>query len=411
MSLRILLADESSMIKKAFELGLTSYDAEIKNVQHGIDVQEVAESFKPDIIFADVLINKMNGYEVCSLIKQHETLSSTPVVLMWSGFMDIDEDKYFTSQADGKLEKPFSADQLLKIIEDLSSKLLSEKDYGYYQDETAPKVDKAVAEVSTKKTTPADDLLFKEDIKNESQEDEDIDEEDHRSAEESDEIDIDGFEAVDLNDNLIEDFSMKNGLFDEMADDKEPTQIPTLEQEEELFKKLKEDTAIRNGYNLSSDLEDLTAGDLSDDLLDDGEYIDLDSNLDENLSVDLNNSFDDDLDDIQEIQLENKTENNEYKTILRDIDHYDDKTDDNRSADAGMTDTSSITAEKASSPTGLNALSKEEIKKIVKEQAKEMIESIIWEMIPEMSKQMIEKEIKRLLAEEGSDSTPPATSL
>ena len=114
--LKVLLADESSTINKVFDVALKNLGAEIKTVQHGIDVLEVAESFKPDIIFAEILLSKMNGYEVCSQIKQNSNLNKTPIVLMWSGFMDIDEDKFITCQADSKLEKPFSGDLLIKTI-------------------------------------------------------------------------------------------------------------------------------------------------------------------------------------------------------------------------------------------------------------------------------------------------------
>ena len=115
--IKILLADESPTINKVFDVALKNLGAEIKTVQHGIDVLEVAESFKPDIIFSEILLSKMNGYEVCSQIKQNSDLNKIPVVLMWSGFMDIDEDKFITCQADSKLEKPFSGDLLIKTIQ------------------------------------------------------------------------------------------------------------------------------------------------------------------------------------------------------------------------------------------------------------------------------------------------------
>lgn len=232
MSLRILLADESSTIKKAFEIGLNSFGAEIKNVQHGIDVLEVAEHFKPDIIFADVLISKMNGYEVCSQIKSHDSLGSTPVVLMWSGFMDIDEDKYFTCQADGKIEKPFSADQLMTMIQSLVQKPIGERQSSKEQSRssfdpeegTPPPLSqlkstdlktpmgqsnerphlKAVQSKPNQKVNPTDDLLFKEDLpplKNPN-----FDDFQSADSEESSDEDfgLDGFQALDLHDNSDE---------------------------------------------------------------------------------------------------------------------------------------------------------------------------------------------------------------
>ena len=119
MALRVLLADESSTIKKVFQLALQDFAVEVKPVNVGLDVTAVAESFKPDIIFADVLLQKKNGYDVSLEIKQNSGLQKTPVVLMWSGFMDLDEDKMQASGADAQLEKPFDVKSLRSLVQSL----------------------------------------------------------------------------------------------------------------------------------------------------------------------------------------------------------------------------------------------------------------------------------------------------
>lgn len=119
MALRVLLADESSTIKKVMQLALQDFGVEVKSVPVGVDVIPVAKSFQPDIIFADVLLAKKTGYEVCADLKADSQLKSVPVVLMWSGFMDIDEAKASQCQANHRLEKPFDADTLRSIVKDL----------------------------------------------------------------------------------------------------------------------------------------------------------------------------------------------------------------------------------------------------------------------------------------------------
>lgn len=119
MSLRVLLADESSTIKRVMQLALQDFGVEVKAVPVGLDVLQVAHSFHPDIIFADVLLTKRNGYEVCAEIKTNAELKHVPVVLMWSGFMELDEQKARAAKADRRLEKPFDADQLRQIVKDL----------------------------------------------------------------------------------------------------------------------------------------------------------------------------------------------------------------------------------------------------------------------------------------------------
>ena len=66
-----------------------------------------------------MLLAKRSGYDVSADIKNDATLSNIPVVLMWSGFMDIDEAKAQHSKADRRLEKPFDADTLRGIVKDL----------------------------------------------------------------------------------------------------------------------------------------------------------------------------------------------------------------------------------------------------------------------------------------------------
>lgn len=123
MALRVLLADESSTIKKAIQMVLSDYGVDVKAVPTGIDVLSVAETFKPDIVLADILLNKKNGYEVSAELKSTESTKDIPVVLMWSSFMQLDPRQYSSSMADASLEKPFDTENLRKLVEDLVPKL------------------------------------------------------------------------------------------------------------------------------------------------------------------------------------------------------------------------------------------------------------------------------------------------
>ncbi len=122
MALRVLLADESSTIKKVMQLALQDFGVEVKAVPIGVDVVSVAKTFKPDIIFADVLLAKMTGYEVSRATKTDPVLKNIPVVLMWSSFMELDETKARDSKADRRLEKPFDAEHLRNLVSSLVQK-------------------------------------------------------------------------------------------------------------------------------------------------------------------------------------------------------------------------------------------------------------------------------------------------
>ena len=116
MALRVLLADESTTIKKVMQLALQDFAVEVKAVHAGIDVIEVAKSFHPDIVFADVLLQKKNGYEVCAELKNDPQLNRLPIVLMWSSFLEVDERLASRCGADERLEKPFDVETLRQLI-------------------------------------------------------------------------------------------------------------------------------------------------------------------------------------------------------------------------------------------------------------------------------------------------------
>ena len=127
MSLRVLLADESASIRKVFQMGLQDFGAEVKSVHNGLDVIEVAQNYQPDIIFADILLQKKNGYEVSQEVADHNKLSKVPVVLMWSSFMELDQSKFRSCGAQGELEKPFDVENMRNLIKALVGSTRSQK--------------------------------------------------------------------------------------------------------------------------------------------------------------------------------------------------------------------------------------------------------------------------------------------
>ncbi|MGE0631166.1 MAG: response regulator [Pseudobdellovibrionaceae bacterium] len=156
MALRVLLADESSTIKKVMQLSLQDFGVEVKSVPLGVDVLAVAQSFKPDLIFIDILLQKKNGYEVCTDLKKDPMLSKVPVILMWSGFMDLDEEKVKTAKADGRLEKPFDNQTLRSLVEKFVIKTQEHPLKGFLKFPDLPEF--VEAKPTTPPTTPLPNL-------------------------------------------------------------------------------------------------------------------------------------------------------------------------------------------------------------------------------------------------------------
>lgn len=122
MALRVLLADNSETIKKVMNLSLQDFGAEVKIVNVGIDVLDVAKSFVPEIIFVDVLLQQKNGYDVCKELKLAPETKNIPIVLMWSSFMDLDSQKAAECGANARLEKPFDSEKLRSLVTSLVKK-------------------------------------------------------------------------------------------------------------------------------------------------------------------------------------------------------------------------------------------------------------------------------------------------
>jgi two-component system, cell cycle response regulator len=140
MALRVLLADESPTIKKVFQLALQDFAVDVRSVALGPDVSQVAQQFKPDIIFCDVLLQKKSGYDVSAELKGDAQLKSTPVVLMWSGFMDLDQDKFQAAMADGSLEKPFEVADLRQLVHQFVPRTRNQKLSDYLKFPKMPEI-------------------------------------------------------------------------------------------------------------------------------------------------------------------------------------------------------------------------------------------------------------------------------
>lgn len=127
MALRVLLADESVTIKKVIQLALQDFAVEVKAVPVGLEVLEVAKAFQPDLVFADVLLQKRSGYEVCRDLKAEPQTAAIPVVLMFSAFMELDQAQLDECGADGRLEKPFEVENLRSLVLQLVPRTRSQR--------------------------------------------------------------------------------------------------------------------------------------------------------------------------------------------------------------------------------------------------------------------------------------------
>ncbi len=116
MPRRLLLADDSITIQKVVELVLTEKDFEIKSVNNGEEALNIMDTFRPEIVLADIEMPKINGYQLCEKIKQNPETADIPVILLAGTFEPIDEDLARDVGADDSVIKPFESQELISKI-------------------------------------------------------------------------------------------------------------------------------------------------------------------------------------------------------------------------------------------------------------------------------------------------------
>jgi CheY-like chemotaxis protein len=116
MTKKLLVADDSVTIQRVVHLAFAGEDVQIEAVSDGGLALEAARRIQPDIIFADVFMPGLNGYELCAQVKNEPGLKGTPVVLMVGAFESYDSEEASRAGSSGCLTKPFDTNELLQIF-------------------------------------------------------------------------------------------------------------------------------------------------------------------------------------------------------------------------------------------------------------------------------------------------------
>jgi CheY-like chemotaxis protein len=115
MTKKVLVVDDSPTIQKFISLALADEDILVECVIDGGQALEKSRSLRPDLVLADVLMPGINGYEICSSIKNDSTLADTRVVLMVGAFESFDEEAAANVKCDAHLTKPFDTSELIEL--------------------------------------------------------------------------------------------------------------------------------------------------------------------------------------------------------------------------------------------------------------------------------------------------------
>lgn len=113
---KVMVIDDSKTIRRTAETLLKKVGCEVITATDGFDALAKIADTKPSIIFVDIMMPRLDGYQTCALIKNNSEFKSTPVVMLSSKDGIFDKAKGRIVGSDRYLTKPFSKEELLGTI-------------------------------------------------------------------------------------------------------------------------------------------------------------------------------------------------------------------------------------------------------------------------------------------------------
>ena len=115
---KVLVIDDSNTIRRSAELFLRQAGYEVILAEDGFDALSKITDYEPQIIFVDIMMPRLDGYQTCALIKQNPRLNSTPVIMLSSKDGVFDRARGRLAGSDRYLTKPFTKEGLIEAVSD-----------------------------------------------------------------------------------------------------------------------------------------------------------------------------------------------------------------------------------------------------------------------------------------------------
>lgn len=111
-----MVIDDSRTIRRSAETLLKNEGCEVITANDGFEALAKITDYQPNIIFVDIMMPRLDGYQTCALIKNNQLYRSTPVVMLSSKDGLFDKARGRVVGSDEYLTKPFTRDELLSAI-------------------------------------------------------------------------------------------------------------------------------------------------------------------------------------------------------------------------------------------------------------------------------------------------------
>ncbi len=114
--IKVMVIDDSNTIRKTAEIFLLQAGAQVVLAEDGFDALAKINDHMPNVVFCDILMPRLDGYQTCALIKKNAKFAATPVIMLSSKDGLFDRARGRMVGSDEYLTKPFTKDGLLKTV-------------------------------------------------------------------------------------------------------------------------------------------------------------------------------------------------------------------------------------------------------------------------------------------------------
>jgi twitching motility two-component system response regulator PilG len=114
---KVLVIDDSNTIRRSAEIFLKQGGYEVVLAEDGFDALSKVNDHDPQLIFCDILMPRLDGYQTCAIIKRNPRFQNVPVIMLSSKDGLFDKARGRMVGSEEYLTKPFTKEQLLKAVE------------------------------------------------------------------------------------------------------------------------------------------------------------------------------------------------------------------------------------------------------------------------------------------------------
>lgn len=114
--IKVMVIDDSNTIRRSAEIFLVKAGCEVILAEDGFDALSKIADHLPDVVFVDIMMPRLDGYQTCALIKKNPKFKATPVIMLSSKDGLFDRARGRMAGSDEYLTKPFTKESLLKAV-------------------------------------------------------------------------------------------------------------------------------------------------------------------------------------------------------------------------------------------------------------------------------------------------------